>query len=665
MAYYYTASSTWAGANDSNTYEVTNSDTFDRQFSARIYLSNIINRVLVQKTDQNGNPVDGATMALFDEDQVTVNDDGSATLNAGATPIDGIEPVVTRTLSKDNGDSIDLEGAAIFTNLQPGTYYAAEVKAPDGYVKSNAAAKIIVDDSGVYADAGAKGDGVTVTRGVGRLVRSMVQFATNDSIDSTLHNIVATEQVGETVDDWTDVTGTDGQPVQLHLTYSDDGDAVLDYDVTEGYDDNRRFTVDEGIPNLKVQQCQDHADTLNSPVQDLGTMDITPLFTGVTIVTIENQQVGALDVTKTVEGDTASANATFDFTVTFSHPGAADAEATPLTQAEATAADMKLAVGDEQAQAVTVGDAGEVTFELTAGQTAHFTNVPAGVTYEVTEAATAGYTTTYDNAQSGTIAFNQTAETTVTNTVVPDATLNGAENLVVTKNLVGRDWQDGDSFSFTLAADPNDDATLKAVEDGTVVLPDNADDGTVVVSNETQGDPKTAAFGDIIFKSEGTYKFIITENDSDVAGVSKDASTKHVTVLVTDENGTLEANVVAEGTDELIFTNTADLTVSAADALQITKNLHASAETAGLVNAEAGAYQFTIKAVATEGDNQPTAADAAAKLGLTDDETELTADSAALTQGTGDNAYVWSGSSNPLTNDLTFTAADRGKTFTY
>ncbi|WP_162609741.1 Spy0128 family protein [[Collinsella] massiliensis] len=254
----------------------------------------------------------------------------------------------------------------------------------------------------------------------------------------------------------------------------------------------------------------------------------------------------------------------------------------------------------------------------------------------------------------------------VTNRTIPeDATLDGAENLVVTKNLVGREWQDGDSFSFTLAADPDDDTTVKAVEDGTVVLPDNADDGTVVVSNETQGDPKTAAFGDIIFKSEGTYKFIITENDSDVAGVSKDASTKHVTVLVTDENGTLEANVVAEGTDELIFTNTADLTVSAADALQITKNLHASAETAGLVNAEAGAYQFTIKAVATEGDNQPTAADAAAKLGLTDDETELTADSAALTQGTGDNAYVWSGSSNPLTNDLTFTAADRGKTFTY
>ncbi len=253
----------------------------------------------------------------------------------------------------------------------------------------------------------------------------------------------------------------------------------------------------------------------------------------------------------------------------------------------------------------------------------------------------------------------------VTNRTIPkDAVLNGAENLEVTKNLVGREWQDGDSFSFTLAADPDDDTTVNAVEDGTVVLPDNADGG-VVVSNETQGDPKTAAFGDITFKSEGTYKFIITENDSDVTGVSKDASTKHVTVLVTDENGTLEANMVAEGTDELIFTNTADLTVSAADALQITKNLHASAETAGLVNADEGAYQFTIKAVDTEGDGQPTAADAAAKLGLTGDTTELTADSAALTQGSGDKAYVWSGSSNPLTSDLTFTAADRGKTFTY
>lgn len=663
VAYYYTKSSTWAGADDTNTYAVTNSDTFDRQFSARIYLSNIINRVLVQKTDQDGNPVDGATMALFNENQVTVNDDGSATLNADATPIDGIEPVVTRTLSKADGDSIDLPGAAIFTNLKPGTYYAAEVKAPDGYVKSNAAAKIIVDNDGVYADAGAKGDGVTVTRGVGRLVRSMIQFATNDSIDSTLHNIVATEQVGDTVGDWTDVKGTDGQPVQLHLTYSDDGDAVLDYDVTPGTTDNRRFTVDEGIPNLMVQQCRNHTDTQNSPVQDLGTTDITPLFTGVTIVTIENQQVGALDVSKTVEGDNASADATFNFTVTFSHPGADGAEATPLTQDEATAADMKLAVGDEQAQAVTVGDAGEVTFELTNGQTAHFINIPAGVTYEVTEAATAGYTTTYDNAQSGAIEFNKTTATTVTNTVVPDATLDGAENLVVTKNLVGRDWQDGDSFSFTLAADPEDEPTTKAVEDGTVVLPTNATDGTVKVTNTSN--PKTAAFGDITFKSEGTYKFIITENDSDVAGVSKDASTKHVTVSVTDENGTLEANVVDADTDELTFTNTADLTVSAADALQITKNLRASADTAGLVNADEGAYQFTIKAVDTEGDNQPTAVDAAAKLGLTGDTTELTAGSAALTQGSGDNAYVWSGSSNPLTSDLTFTAADRGKTFTY
>lgn len=252
----------------------------------------------------------------------------------------------------------------------------------------------------------------------------------------------------------------------------------------------------------------------------------------------------------------------------------------------------------------------------------------------------------------------------VTNRVIPkDATLDGAKNLVVTKSLVGRDWQDGDSFSFTLAADPDDTTTLDAVKDGTVVLPENADDGTVVVSNETN--PKTAAFGDIIFKSEGSYKFIITENDSNVAGVSKDASTKHVTVSATDENGTLKASVVTEESDELTFTNTADLTVSAADALQITKNLRASADTAGLVNAEEGAYQFTIKAVDTEGDNQPTAADAAAKLGLTGDTTELTAGSAALTQGSGDNAYVWSGSSNPLTNDLTFTAADRGKTFTY
>lgn len=110
-----------------------------------------------------------------------------------------------------------------------------------------------------------------------------------------------------------------------------------------------------------------------------------------------------------------------------------------------------------------------------------------------------------------------------------------------------------------------------------------------------------------------------------------------------------------------------DTTLNGASALQVTKNLHASADTAGLVQADEGTYNFTVTAVDTQGDGQPTAVEAATKLGLTDgdgviDTTLTFSNDDALIQGT--DSYVWSGTMNPLPN-LTFTAADRGKTFTY
>lgn len=261
----------------------------------------------------------------------------------------------------------------------------------------------------------------------------------------------------------------------------------------------------------------------------------------------------------------------------------------------------------------------------------------------------------------------------VTNRLIStDTTLDGETYLVVTKNLVGRDWQEGDSFSFTLAADPDDQATLDAVGAGTVVLPLNAGDGSVVISDEvdTEGN-HTVSFGDITFKAEGTYKFVITENDHGVAGVSKDESVKHVTVRVegSQESSQLVATLVDEQSDDLTFTNTADLTINGASALQVTKNLHASADTADLVQADAETYNFTVTAQDTEGEGQPTAVEAAAKLGLTGGDSDGVIDTTlefsndnVLTKGT--DSYVWSDIMSPLPS-LTFTAADRGKTFTY
>lgn len=255
----------------------------------------------------------------------------------------------------------------------------------------------------------------------------------------------------------------------------------------------------------------------------------------------------------------------------------------------------------------------------------------------------------------------------VTNSRIPtDTTLSGAENLQVTKNLVGTEWGTDWTFSFTIA--PYDEATKQAVEDGIITMPDPAEI-SIGSDNVNVDGVHQAAFGDIAFSEAGTYHFVVTENDltEGIEGVTKDASQKIVTVKVTEGDNGLVATLVGEQSDDLTFTNTADLTINGASALQVTKNLHASADTAGLVQADEGTYNFTVTAVDTQGDGQPTAVEAATKLGLTDgdgviDTTLAFSNDDALIQGT--DSYVWSGTMNPLPN-LTFTAADRGKTFTY
>ena len=301
-SYYYTESDTLSGATSTNTYRVGNSDEFDRQFSAHLYVPNIVNRVLVQKTDETGAPVNGATIALYSEGSVTVEaDTGVAKLNENAKPLETAE---TKTLSKENGDQIDLDGAAIFTKLESGVYWVGELASPDGYAKNTSLAKVIVDDTGVYADAGTDDDGVSVTRGVGRIVRSMVQFAVDDDIDATLHDIVATPQLGVESDG--SITWSENEDAALqHLSFSDTNDAVLDYDFEQG---SEAYTVEEGIPGLKIEQCDDHKI---DPRQEISE-DITNLFTGVTIVRITNVPTGDFELSKTVDPATVADSFTFD-----------------------------------------------------------------------------------------------------------------------------------------------------------------------------------------------------------------------------------------------------------------------------------------------------------------------------------------------------------------
>ena len=124
----------------------------------------------------------------------------------------------------------------------------------------------------------------------------------------------------------------------------------------------------------------------------------------------------------------------------------------------------------------------------------------------------------------------------------------------LSKKLEGRDWLNGDSFEFTLAA--LDGAPMPKDDDGETL-------DTVTVSGKGTGAGKKAGekaafgFGEITYTEPGVYTYEVRENDKEntIDGVKYDDQVAVITVTVTDKlNGTMEAKAeVTSG--KAIFTN--------------------------------------------------------------------------------------------------------------
>lgn len=124
----------------------------------------------------------------------------------------------------------------------------------------------------------------------------------------------------------------------------------------------------------------------------------------------------------------------------------------------------------------------------------------------------------------------------------------------LSKKLEGRDWLNGDSFEFTLAA--LDGAPMPKDDDGETL-------DTVTVSGKGTGAGKKAGekvafgFGEITYTEPGVYTYEVRENDKEntIDGVKYDDQVAVITVTVTDKlNGTMEAKAEVTS-DKAIFTN--------------------------------------------------------------------------------------------------------------
>ena len=394
VAYYYTEAENLDEAKKENTWRIDSQNKdhpLTRIFSMDLYITNIKNRLLVQKVDQAEKPLAGATFALYKDEDVTV-ENGAVTIKAGAKAYDTLQ-------TEGAGGSLGLEGGGLFPTpgnvLEKGEYYLVETGAPTGYKPNPAAVHIIVDDTGVYADAGQPGDGISVLRGVGSVIKSMVQFAAEDDVDATLQDIKAALATSVSWDETNEQFTVSGDgidwvstgPEILHLQY-DNANKLLDYGL---YDAPATVTLDDvtletesGWSKLLIRQCYQHDSGTGSSLKtDLQDQDITDLFSGTVTVRVANERAEGLTIAKTVTGNTAPAGESYQIEICVEN------DEKPISDSYDTVS----GAGESDSLTFTGGKA---TASLQAGESLTIFGLPNGASYTVTETQTQGqaYTTT-------------------------------------------------------------------------------------------------------------------------------------------------------------------------------------------------------------------------------------------------------------------------------
>ena len=305
---------------------------------------------------------------------------------------------------------------------------------------------------------------------------------------------------------------------------------------------------------------------------------------------------------------------------------------------------------------------GEFSFELVEGEGEDAKVVATGTNnaegkitmsaVKYTEAGAHTYTLREAKGNAGGITYSDakfTIETTITDngdgTLKAEHVLKGTEpaefkntysvtpidtelDFGLSKAIDGREWTEGDKFSFTITA-----------PEGTP-LPDPA---TVTVSkNDAKDGIAAIKFGKIHYTAAGTYKYEIRENAGNAAGMTYDGHVATVEVTVTDNGkGVLTANVTKKENGRFTNTYRSELDYAAAGGLKLSKTLSGRPMTEGQ-------FTFTV-----------TPADEASAIALGLHEGANVYKSPATAEATVGLIDILTG------HEVKFTQADAGKTFTY
>lgn len=224
----------------------------------------------------------------------------------------------------------------------------------------------------------------------------------------------------------------------------------------------------------------------------------------------------------------------------------------PVDQVKTGAITVQKKWADADGKASSEGNPESVTFTLQIDETdsreaaatadtnwtATFKNLAPGHTYKVVEKAVTGYETSYQsqdvtitadelwkaNSDANTADNVKEWNVTVTNTHKKSTLAEGS--IKVAKSISGREWKNGDSFNFAIAGtDPTSN----------VPLPDSA---SITINADTA--KHEASFGEIVYKTDGTYTYTVTETKptNAIAGLHYSLAEYTVTVTVPADMGT-------------------------------------------------------------------------------------------------------------------------------
>lgn len=434
------------------------------------------------------------------------------------------------------------------------------------------------------------------------------------------------------------VTGEEGAPMPANASVTNDAKGKVDFGKIA-------FTLDD-LNKALGEKSEKREHTFTYTVTESGKVagvtNDAKLSREVSF-TVTDDSKGNLRVSRKPDG-----NAAFTFTNTYS---VTPVETSVTDQITAT----KFLTGRDTAE-------GEFSFELVEGEGKDAKVVATGKnaadgkitmsTIEYTKAGTHAYTLREVKDNAGGITYSDAKfniETTITDNGdgtlsathvlkdVKEATFENTYSVTpldteldfgLSKAIDGRDWTDGDEFSFTITAPEG------------APLPDPA---TVTVGNKDAKDGIAAIkFGKIHYTAAGTYKYEIRENAGNAAGMTYDGHVATAEVTVTDNGkGVLTANVTKKENGRFTNMYRSELDYAAAGGLKLSKALSGRPMTEGQ-------FTFTV-----------TPADAASANALGLHEGANVYKSPAATEGTVGLIDILAG------KEVKFTQADAGKTFKY